>query len=239
MGKNLIQQARGKGGPTYRSPSFRFEGKIKLHPMGNPTETLTGTIVELIKCQGHSAPLMRVAFADGVTVLQSAPEGVRKGENVAIGPSAEIKPGNTLAIKDIPEGTLIYNLESTPGDGGKFCRAGGASARIIARGERDVTVILPSKQQKVLLGSCRATVGIIAGAGRLEKPLLKAGTAYWKHRAKNKLYPRVAGNAQNAVDHPFGKSRSHKKGRPTIAPKNAPPGRKVGKLSPRRTGHMR
>lgn len=239
MGKNLIQQARGRGGPTYRSPSFRFAGEIKLHPLMNPTETITGIVKGLIHCQGHSAPLMHIDYADGTKVLQAAPEGVFEGQTVSIGPASEIKPGNTLAIKDIPEGTLIYNLENTPGDGGKFCRAGGTFARVIARTERDVTILLPSKKQKVLLGSCRATVGIIAGAGREEKPLLKAGNAYHRHRAKNKLYPRVAGNAQNAVDHPFGKSRSHKKGRPTIAPANAPPGRKVGKLSPRRTGHMR
>ncbi|MBI4449113.1 50S ribosomal protein L2 [Candidatus Woesearchaeota archaeon] len=239
MGKNLIQQARGRGGPTYRSPSFRFAGEISHHPFTNPTETITGTIAELLKCPGHSAPLMRVLYADGICTLQSAPEGVRVGEQVAIGPGADIKPGNTLTLSYIPEGTLIYNIENQPGDGGRFCRAGGTFARVISRTDKNVTILLPSKKQKILLANCRATVGIIAGAGREEKPLLRAGSAYWKHRAKNKLYPRIAGNAQNAVDHPFGKGRSHKKGRPTIAPANAPPGANVGKLRPRRTGFKR
>ena len=75
-----------------------------------------------------------------------------------------------------------------------------------------------------------------AGSGRLEKPFMKAGRKYHKMKAKNKLWPKVSGIAMNAVDHPYGTSRSSKKGHPTIAKRNAPPGAKVGKLRPRRTG---
>ncbi|MEK6874821.1 MAG: 50S ribosomal protein L2 [Nanoarchaeota archaeon] len=237
MGKNLIQQARGKGGPTYRSPSFRYAGEIKLYPLTD--QTILGCVKEIIKCPGHSAPLIHTAYQDGIHTLTSAAEGIREGQSVEFGPNAEIKPGNTLPISQIPEGTLIFNIENRPGDGGKFCRASGTFAKIIARNDNKVLVLLPSKKQKAVGSTCRATIGIIAGGGRTEKPILKAGVAYHKHRAKNKLYPKISGTSQNAVDHPFGKSRSAKKGRPTQAPHNAPPGRNVGKLRPRRVGYKR
>ena len=91
----------------------------------------------------------------------------------------------------------------------------------------------------MFLPDCRAAIGIIAGAGRLEKPFLKAGTRFKKMRARNKLYPKVCGISMNAVDHPFGDKCSHIKGRPTLSPRSAPPGRKVGKIAPRRTGKKR
>ena len=86
---------------------------------------------------------------------------------------------------------------------------------------------------------CRAQIGIVAGSGRKEKPFTKAGAKWFAKRARNKLYPIVAGLAMNAVDHPFGGKSSHKKGRPTVAPKYAPGGRNVGKIRPRRTGMKR
>ena len=86
---------------------------------------------------------------------------------------------------------------------------------------------------------CRATVGIISGGGKGEKPFMKAGNKYYAMKAKNKIYPKVSGTSMNAVDHPFGGSSTHIKGRPTQANRNAPPGRKVGKLWPRRTGRRK
>ena len=105
--------------------------------------------------------------------------------------------------------------------------------------ENEVVIVLPSKKQKIFHPECRATIGTIAGSGRKEKPFLKAGTKYHYMKARNKLYPKTSGIAMNAVDHPHGTSRSSKKGHPTIARKNAPPGAKVGKIRPRRTGYKR
>ena len=84
--------------------------------------------------------------------------------------------------------------------------------------------------------SCRAAIGTVAGSGRVDKPFIKAGTKFHKMHARNKLYPKVCGVSMNAVDHPFGGSSSHVKGRPTQSPRSAPPGRKVGKVAPKRTG---
>ena len=109
----------------------------------------------------------------------------------------------------------------------------------MAKTASKIIIKLPSRKEKAFHPDCKAAIGIIAGGGRTEKPFLKAGTMYHKMRAKNKLYPSVSGTSMNAVDHPFGGTTSSHKGKPTVAPKHAPPGRKVGKLRPRRTGKQK
>ncbi len=234
MGKSLIAQRRGKGTSTFRSPSFRYAGVSKHKSL--TLEPCTGTVLELLHSQGHSAPLARVRYSDGEEVLCCAPLGIRVGETVEMGPTVELKTGNTLPLSSIPEGTLVFNVEALPGDGGKFARTSGAAARVAAKMGSTVIIELPSKKQRSFNDTCRATIGVIAGGGRIEKPLVKAGHHYHKMRARNRRYPVVCALSMNAVDHPYGGSRSSKKGKVTIAPRNAPPGRKVGKIRPRRTG---
>src|SRR3989338_6111556 len=237
MGKNLIQQKRGKGSPTYRAPSFRYKGKTSYTAYSaHPQEKINGKIVDIIHCQGHSAPLISVEYENGEKTLVQAPESIKVGDNIIVGENAPVETGNVLPLKNIPEGTSIYNIESNPGDGGKFVRSSGTFARIIAKFSDKVTIQLPSKKERNFLPDCRASIGVIAGSGRTEKPFLKAGNKYYAKKAKNKLYPIVCGVSMNAVDHPFGGSSSHHKGRPTQASRNAPPGRKVGMIAPSRTG---
>lgn len=234
MGKRIIQQRRGRGTLTYTSPSFRFEGEVK-----HPSLDTTGVVTDLVHCGGHSAPLMEVSCLTGQQNLMFAPEGIRVGDEVAIGVGADLRAGNVLRLQEIPEGTLIHNIELRPGDGGKLVRTSGSFAKVIAKTEKDVRILLPSRKEKLFALDCRAAIGTIAGAGRTEKPFLKAGTRFMKMRVRNKLYPHVCGISMNAVDHPFGGKCSHIKGRPTQSPRNAPPGRKVGKIAPRRTGRRR
>ncbi|MEM2915821.1 MAG: 50S ribosomal protein L2 [Candidatus Woesearchaeota archaeon] len=237
MGKSLIQQARGKGGPAYRALSFRYKSDSKLRA---PTEKLLqGTITDFVHCPGHSAPLAEIEYEDGETCLLIAPEGAKIGDKVFIGAGAEIAPGNVLSLKDIPEGTPVYNIELQPGDGGRFCRSSGVFARIVAKTANYVTLLLPSKKLKNLHADCRAIVGIVSGGGRVEKPFLKAGTKHHKARARNKRYPRQSAAAQNAVDHPFGNKRTSRKAKQRAVGHFAPPGRKVGKFWPKRTGRRK
>lgn len=231
MGKNLIQQRRGRGSSTYTAPSFRYEGEVKHSPVN-----AAGKVIDIVHCSGHSAPLLEVAYSTGEKGLVFAPENIHVGDEIIIGATSEINPGNVLTLKDIPEGTLIHNIELRPGDGGKLVRCSGTFAKIVAKTDKYATVLLPSHKEKEFLLECRASIGTVAGAGRTEKPFLKAGTMYHKMRARNKLYPHVCGISMNAVDHPFGGKCSHIKGRPTQSPRSAPPGRKVGKIAPRRTG---
>jgi len=133
----------------------------------------------------------------------------------------------------------IYNIEALPRDGGKFVRASGVFAKIITKMQNKIVVELPSAKRRLFLPDCRATIGVIAGSGRKDKPFLKAGKRYYAMKAKNKLWPQVSGTSMNSVDHPFGGSSSSVKGGPTQASRNAPPGRKVGKIAPKRTGRKR
>jgi large subunit ribosomal protein L2 len=233
MGKNIISQRRGRGTSTYRSPGHRFKAAVRH--MKQTNLEIRGKVTDIFDCPGHTAPLATVKYDNGETNIIQAPEGLRVEQEVSIN-SDKIEVGSCLPLRMIPEGTLIYNIENQPGDGGKFVRSGGTTARVLLKREDKVLVMLPSKKEKAFHPECRANVGVIAGGGRLEKPLVKAGANYHKMHAINKLYPHVSGTSMNAVDHPYGTSRSSKKGRPTIARRNAPPGAKVGKIRPRRTG---
>lgn len=240
MGKNLIQQARGKGGPRYRAPSFKYAGAAKHKSLSqNTLAPATGKVLDLITCRGHSAPLAVVEYSDRELCLLIAPEGIRVGQEVITGATENHAVGFAAKLRDIPEGTPVYNIESKPGDGGKFCRASGTFARVISKIGGNVVIMLPSKKKKAFLPECRANIGVVSGGGRKEKPFLKAGKRHYAMKAKNKLYPIVSGAAMNAVDHPFGNKRTSRKSKSRPAPKNAPPGRKVGYIRPRRTGRRK
>jgi large subunit ribosomal protein L2 len=231
MGKNLLQQARGKGGPRYTAPSFRYIGEARLkHGVSS------AQITDIIKDQGHLAPLLELRYNDGTTGYTVAPEGVYVGQTLMIGEGATLDLGNSPMLKDIPEGSTVFNLEGVPGDGGRFCRTTGSFAKIVSRSDKAIGVLLPSKKIKEFHPNCRATLGIAAGAGRKEKPFLKAGTMFHYRNARKKKFPQMSGSAQNAVDHPFGNKRSSRKSKARPAPQNAPPGRKVGYIRPRSTG---
>ena len=238
MGKNLIQQKRGKGSPRYRAPSFRYPGKA-LFPRYEDGKSINASVNDIIHSSGHSAPLMELKYSNGEVGLLQAPEGIRVGDKIEVGKDAEIKEGNILPLKSIPEGTSIYNIESKPGDGGKFVRSSGTFARIITKMDAGIVVELPSSKRRTFLPDCKAAIGIVAGAGRTEKPFLKAGKKFFAMRAKNKLWPIVSGTSMNAVSHPFGGRSSHAKGVPTQSARNSPPGRKVGKIAPKRTGRRK
>ncbi len=235
MGKSLIQQKRGKGSPRYRAPSFRYKGRASLTKYEDG-KLITANITEIMHSSGHSAPLLRLKYSNGEIGLLQAPEGIKMGGIIEIGKDAELKVGSILTLKNIPEGTSIYNIEANPGDGGKFVRASGTFAKIITKMEEGVVVELPSSKRRIFLPECRAVIGVVAGSGRIEKPFLKAGNKFYAMKAKNKFWPIVSGTSMNSVSHPFGGSSSHAKGIPTQASRNAPPGRKVGKIAPKRTG---
>lgn len=237
MGKSLIQQARGKGGPGYRAKSFAYAGDAKLRP--EPSQLTKGKIIDIIKCPGHTAPLIQVKYEDGVDCLMPAPEFIKVGDEVQAGPGSEVNAGNTLKLRDVPEGTAIYNIELQPGDGGRFCRTSGTTAKVLAKTEQYATVQLPSKKEKLFPLDCRACVGTVSGGGRGEKPMLKAGVRHFRKRMTNKRWPNPSAAAQNAVDHPYGNKRTSRKAKNKSVGHFAPPGRKVGKLWPRQTGRAK
>ncbi|MFP4530982.1 MAG: 50S ribosomal protein L2 [Halodesulfurarchaeum sp.] len=234
MGRRIQGQRRGRGSPTFRAPSHRY--KADLSHKAEEGDLLVGEVTDIEHDPARSAPVARIAFEDGDERLVLAPEGIGVGDRIEVGISAAIEPGNTLPLSEIPEGVQIVNVEAQPGDGGKYARASGVSADLVTH-ERDAAVVkLPSDEVKRLSPDCRATIGVVAGGGRTEKPFVKAGSKYHKMKSRGTKWPRVRGVAMNAVDHPFGGGGRQHPGRPKSVSKNAPPGRKVGDLGSRRTG---
>ena len=238
MGKRIVSRARGKGGPRYQAHSFRYHATIK-HRRYDEIEknnVIKGKIVNLINCPGHTAPLAEVLYENNENSFIPAPANVRVDELIESGIKAAVKTGNTLPLSKIPDGTLVYNLEIIPGDGGKLCRSSGVNAKVLSHAQDKIIILLPSKKQKILDSKCRATVGVIAGAGRKEKPFVKAGKRHLAMMARGRLYPITSGVAMNAVDHPFGSGRGRKHAKARVAPRFAPAGRNVGMLHARKTG---
>ena len=235
MGRRIQGQRRGRGTSTFRAPSHRYKSDLS-HKKDESNDTVSGTIVDIEHDPARSAPVVAVEFDDGDQRLVLAPEGVAVGDTIQVGVSAEIKPGNTLPVAEIPEGVPVCNIERQPGDGGKFARASGTSAQIVTHDRRVTVVKLPSGQTKRLSPECRATVGVVAGGGRTEKPFVKAGKKYHKMKSRGTKWPRVRGVAMNAVDHPFGGGGRQHPGQPKSVSRDAPPGRKVGDIASKRTG---
>ncbi|MEK6820457.1 MAG: 50S ribosomal protein L2 [Nanoarchaeota archaeon] len=235
MGKRIIQQRRGKGSPTYRVRRRAYRYRV-----GYPSAEGKASIIGLIKSGGHTAPLAKMKINDEI-FYNVAADGLYEGQEIEVG-GEEVKTGNILTLKNIPVGSEIYNIELIPGDGGKLIRSGGNKAVVTKKNKEKVAVLLPSKKEVWVDEKCRASIGITAGAGRLEKPIMQAGRKWYRMKARNKLYPRTSPIKMNVVDHPFGSGRgkniSHG-GKGKTPKRNAPPGAKVGSLWPKRTGRRK
>lgn len=240
MGKRLLVQRRGRGGSAFRNPGWKHEGPARYRsfdPNCIAGNVITGVVTELLHDPGRGCPLARVKFEDGVEMLMVAPEGLAQGQKVHYGSKAPINVGNILPLESIPEGTMVCNVELRPGDGGKLARASGAYAVVLAHRDGKTLLQLPSRKVKEVSSQCRATIGIVAGGGRVEKPLLKAGKKHHLSKAKSFKYPTVRGKAMGAYAHPAGGGH-HPKGLTPVG-RTAPPGQKVGHIASRRTGRKR
>jgi large subunit ribosomal protein L2 len=238
MGKRIIAQRRGRGTQTYRSPSHRFVGAVsnRAYDDFEKNGEITGKILDIINCPGHSAPLIEIEFEGGERILTLATLGLNTNNKISSGKNAKVEIGNTVPLSSTSIGTQIHNVETQAGDGGKFVKSAGSFARVISKTDKKVTIQFKSKKTKELDANCRATIGIVAGGGRKDKPVLKAGKKVKIMKGKNKLFPKTSGVAMNAVDHPFGSGRGRHMGKPRTVSRNAPPGRKVGSIASKRTG---
>ncbi|MEM0129888.1 MAG: 50S ribosomal protein L2 [Thermoplasmatales archaeon] len=229
MGKKLLVQRRGRGGLMYKSPSHRHYGDIR-YPNTNSWE---GRVVKLLRDPGHYAPVAQVRMNDDKIVNFIAHNGMFVGQKIQGGRDAVPVEGNTLPLGLIPDGALVYNVEVRPGSGGNLSRTPGAFCTVVSHGE-SVTIKLPSGKLMDIKPSCLATIGVVGGGGRNAKPFLKAGKKIHAYRSRAKRPFSVRGVAMNAVNHPHGGGNHQHVGRPSTVGRNAPPGRKVGRLSPKR-----
>ncbi|MDY6777086.1 MAG: 50S ribosomal protein L2 [Candidatus Nanohaloarchaea archaeon] len=229
MGKRIISRRRGKGGPTYRANTHRARDDVE-HTRGEKE----GRVIDIEHDPARTAPVALVRYDDDTEEYVLAPEGLSEGDTIEISREAPLEVGNTLPLKEIPEGVPICNIELQPGDGGKIARSSGTYAFVVTH-ERDTTKVhLPSKTIKDLSPECKATIGQVAGGGRIEREYRKAGEKHHRAKARGKLYPKTSAVAMNATDHPFGGSADP--GRPKTVGRNDSPGQKVGSIAASRTG---
>jgi large subunit ribosomal protein L2 len=230
MGKRLAQQARGKGTSKYRAPSHRYKYTVKY-----PASPAQGVVKKLINDPAHTAIVAEVVYKNGKKGYLLAPEGLRVNQKLQVD-GEKVALGNVLELGKIPEGTLIYNIEKQPKDGGKLVRSSGTYATVVSHEGGQTVVQLPSKQMKTFPSKARAAIGVTSGGGRTEKPMLKSGKKFHILQSRAQSHIRVSGVSMNAVDHPFGGGQHDIKGKSTTVSKNAPPGRKVGLIKAKRTG---
>ena len=233
MGKKLLQQRAGRGNINFRSP-----GWTRVAPARFPStiKGKTGKVVDIVHNPGQVAPLAKIITDQNEEFYVPAVQGLYVGQTIAIGSGAQVSNGNIVVVSEVPEGTIVSNVEKVRGDGGKFARSAGSYAVIVGRAGNKVLVRLPSGKVAQVNGDALAIVGTVAGGGVIEKPLLKAGNAYWKWKKKAHKWPKVRGVAMNAVSHPHGGGSHQSVSRPSTVARNTPPGRKVGHIASRRTG---
>ncbi|MBM3896947.1 MAG: 50S ribosomal protein L2 [Thaumarchaeota archaeon] len=237
MGKRILVRRRGKGGTQWRAPS---KGKIApaKYPLFNPEELVTGKIVDIVHERGRSAPLSKILFKGSINYVPAV-AGLTVDSDIYMGASAPLQQGSVLPLASIPEGSEICNIERRFGDGGKLVRVSGTSAILFSKTGDNSIIRFPSGKSFIISSKCRASLGKIAGGGKTEKPFLRAGPRYYAKIAKNQQYPRVRGIAMAVVYHPFGGGRHQHPGKSTSTSRNAPPGRKVGLIAPKKTGRKR
>ncbi|KAI5179594.1 large subunit ribosomal protein L8e [Nematocida sp. AWRm80] len=208
-----------------------------------------GIVREIVHEQGRNAPLAMVTMLDNKEgkkqqkIVLVATEGMYTGKILSFGDVVPLESGNVMKLKNIPDGAIICSIEKIKGDGGSMAKTSGSYATVVGYNpeKNETRVKLPSGIKKALNGDCRAMIGLIACGGVHEKPLLKAGRAYYKQKARGKLgaWPRVRGVAMNPVDHLHGGGNFQHIGRSSCVSRNASSGQKVGQIAAKRTGSGR
>jgi len=247
MGRGIRAQRKGAGS-VFKSINKHRKGPAKFRVIDYAERNgfIRGIVKDIIHDPGRGAPLAVVHFRDPYKFrvnkeLMIAAEGMHTGQFVYCGKKAQLTIGNIMPIGAMPEGTIVCNLEEKFGDRGKLARTSGNYATIIAHNPdtNKTRVKMPSGTKKTVLSTCRAMVGIVAGGGRIDKPLLKAGNSYHKYKAKRNCWPKVRGVAMNPVEHPHGGGNHQHIGKASTVKRGTSAGRKVGLIAARRTGRIR
>eukprot|EP00164_Ancoracysta_twista_P000509 GFYU01000679.1.p2 GENE.GFYU01000679.1~~GFYU01000679.1.p2 ORF type:complete len:267 (-),score=78.94 GFYU01000679.1:201-968(-) len=247
MGRVIRGQRKGAGGIFTAHTKHRI-GAAKFRPLDFAERRgyIKGVIKSILHDPGRGAPLARVQFRHPykyktVTETFVAAEGMHTGQFMYCGSKATLTVGNVLPLSAMPEGCIICNVESRSGDRGVFARCSGDYATVISHNldNGKSKIRLPSGSKKTVNSTCRAMIGLVAGGGRIDKPMLKAGRAFHKYRVKRNSWPKVRGVAMNPVEHPHGGGNHQHIGHASTVRRDCPPGKKVGLIAARRTGRIR
>jgi large subunit ribosomal protein L2 len=237
LGKRIRVQRRGRGNSTFRAATQK-----RIAPVHYPSLSkkeieglIQGQVEEIGHEPGRGSPLALINLETGDKYYTVVPEGIYEGQNMQMGSKASVDIGNVMPLGNIPAGALVCDIELQPGDGGKVSRSSGSYATVVAHAPLGTMIKFPSGKTRYLNDLCRAMIGVVSGAGRVDKPFLKAGAKFHLMRARGRKYPRTRGVAMVAAVHPYGSS--HRSGRKvTTVSRNAPPGQKVGLIAARAAG---
>lgn len=147
----------------------------------------------------RTAYIALLHYSDGEKRYILAPEGLKKGSRILSGEKAPFKTGCAMALKDMPVGSVVHNIEMHPGRGGRLVRSAGMSAQLLARSAGYATLKMPSGEMRLVNETCKATFGVLSNAEHALRVEGKAGRNRWKG-----FRPTVRGTAMNPVDHPHG-----------------------------------
>jgi large subunit ribosomal protein L2 len=173
--------------------------KYRLVDFKRQKDGVPGTVSTIEYDPNRNANIALVNYVDGEKRYILAAKDMVVGTKIVSGSEVDIKVGNTLPLKNIPEGTVIHNLELQPGRGGQLCRAAGTSAQLLGKEGIYVTVRLQSGEVRKILENCRATIGVVGNEDYALVNFGKAGKSRWLG-----IRPAVAGSRMNPVDHPHG-----------------------------------
>ena len=203
--KSLLTVKKEKAGRnSYGRITVRHQGggnrqKYRIMDFKRKKDGVEATVIGIEYDPNRSANIALIQYTDGEKAYILAPQGLKDGDKVISGKSADIKPGNCMEINSIPVGTLIHNIELNPGQGGKLVKAAGQSAQLMAKEGKYAHVRLPSGEMRLILAKCRATIGVVGNADHENVKLGKAGKT--RHLG---IRPSVRGSVMNPVDHPHG-----------------------------------
>ena len=188
-----------QGKITVRHQGGGVKRKYRIIDFKRNKVNVPGTVASIEYDPNRTANIALINYADGEKRYIIAPKGLEVGATVESGENADIKVGNALPIMNIPVGTMIHNIELRPGKGGELARSAGSSAQILGRENNYVMIRLSSGEQRKVLGTCMATVGVV---GNEDSSLVKIGKAGRKRHMG--IRPTVRGSVMNPNDHPHG-----------------------------------
>lgn len=197
--KKKTNGRNNQGKITVRHRGGGVKRKYRLIDFKRRKDGITAIVTAIEYDPNRSANIALITYKDGEKAYIIAPKGLTVGTVVESGENVDIKVGNALPIMNIPVGTVIHNIELKPGKGASLARSAGASAQILGREEKYVLIRLGSGETRRILGTCRATIGVV---GNEDYSLVKIGKA---GRTRHKGFrPTVRGSVMNPNDHPHG-----------------------------------
>jgi large subunit ribosomal protein L2 len=188
-----------RGRMTMRHKGGGHKRKYRIIDFRRDKDGIPATVKTIEYDPNRTARIALLAYADGEKRYILAPDGLSVGDVVSSGEGVQPERGNSMPLLKMPLGTIVHNVELLPGKGGQIVRSAGTSAQLVAKTDRYATLKLPSGEVRMILGTCKATIGSVSNIDHMNVTLGKAGRSRWKG-----IRPSVRGVAMNPVDHPMG-----------------------------------